>query len=252
MHYREILMAIDTAKLIMASLPQSTRLVVSGIPAKYQASMAELEEAKARANETPKGHANFLILFPDDAARTIDEIVTEQRCRPERRPSIGAADQNEKQAFTMICDDSDDTNKYDVVVIDGTWQQARRIKLRYFPPPSASKNPTVPLQTVKLGPAALALMQQVTHPQLPSPSSVGPSRVMMNDGHQLRKHPVTWKRIATFEAVRLFLADFLQGPCNPDRIDGDIVQDHIPPWVQIADYLRIANEAALKRKGKCW
>jgi DTW domain-containing protein YfiP len=235
MHYREIFMAVDTAKLIMAALPQSTRLVVSGIPSKYQESMAELEEALAQA-KSPKKRGNFLILFPDDAAKTFDTIVADQR-------GVG------NDYGTHGSDGSESENQqYDIVVIDGTWQQARRMKLRYFPPGSATRNPSLPPQTVKLGPAALELMQQLQNEHAPSFPD-GKSGAC--DGHQLRKHSVEWKKIATFEAVRLFLADLLQGQSNHDNNDEE-VEEVAPPWIQIKGYLRIANEAALNRKGKGW
>jgi DTW domain-containing protein YfiP len=241
-HYREIFMAVDTAKLIMAVLPQSTKLVISGIPSKYQASMAELDEAVAQAKSHER-RDNFLILFPDDAAETFNTIVTNQR----RQPSI-LMDNDLRKLNDCVCESDSGNQQYDIVVIDGTWQQARRMKLRYFPPESASRNPSTPPRTVKLGCAALELIeqqQQKDHSSLSQDSKSRPS-----DGHQLRKHPVEWKKIATFEAVRLFLADLLQEQYSNSN-DGDMVAEvGTPPWIQIKDYLRIANDAALNRKKK--
>ena len=43
-HHKEIGMFVDTAKLIAMAYPQQTRLVVAGLPARYQAAMKELQQ----------------------------------------------------------------------------------------------------------------------------------------------------------------------------------------------------------------
>ena len=189
MHHKEIGMGVDTAKLILASYPKTCRLVVAGIGSEYQDSMAEMEAALKQRK--------CLVLFPGDTSRTFEEI--------------------EKETLSSQAD-GEDSKGWDVIVIDGTWQQARRIQKRYLP----SDEDGYPLK-VKLSKEALATLD---HDTIDGET---------NAGHQLRKHSVTWKRVGTFEAARLFLADLL---AQDDNDTG------VAPWIRMESYQQIANIAA--------
>jgi DTW domain-containing protein YfiP len=112
----------------------------------------------------------------------------------------------------------------DLIVIDGTWQQARRIKNRYF-----QSFPS----TTKLGPAALKALSEGD----------------LGQGHQLRDHPVTWKKIATFEAVRLFLVDVWANEKDKSagsKNTGNSSMVEQEPWEKVQDYVKIANETTIQ------
>jgi hypothetical protein len=196
MHHKEIGMAVDTAKLILSSYPNACRLVVAGIGSEYQESMAEMEAALKQQK--------CLVLFPDETARTFQDI---------RNGTLSSQD------------DGEDSKGWDVIVIDGTWQQARRMQKRYLP----SDEGGYPLK-VKLSEEALAILD---HDTIDGEA---------NAGHQLRKHSVKWRRVGTFEALRLFLADLL---AQDDNDTG------VAPWIRMESYQQIANSAARSQSGKC-
>ena len=133
-------MKVDTAKLIMAAFPDKCRLVVSGIGAEYQKSMEEFRQV-IKSN-------TCLVLFPDEEAQTLDELVIS----------------------------SDTTNYFDLVVIDGTWNQARKMHARYITP-TINGGPS----RVKLSEEAVATLEQTND----------------NSGHQMRRHSITWRQVGT-------------------------------------------------------
>lgn len=184
MHYKELLMKVDTSKLIWACYPETCRLVVSGIGSEFQPAMAELQAAI--------DSKNCLVLFPTDVARPFSEI--EQNLPYEE-------------------------GGLDVIVMDGTWPQARRMHKRYI----ASEEDGGPLQA-KLSDDAVAMLED------------GEADGQMNRGHQLRKHSITWRKVGTFEATRLFLRD-LAGS------DGNLAWND-----QMQKYQQIANLAAVEDK----
>ena len=174
-------MKVDTAKLIMAAFPEKCRLVVSGIGPDHQKSMSEFMQAM-------ENNSNCLILFPDETAQGLNDVIKS----------------------------ADDTTKnlLDLVVIDGTWIQARKMHTRYIKPTEDGG----PIR-VKLSQKAVTALEQ---PQ-------------DNSAHQMRRHSITWRQVGTFEATRLFLKD-LNG-LFPST-------SSIPACEQIRHYQDIANEAA--------
>lgn len=181
MHYKELMMKVDTSKLLWACYPAETVLVVSGMGSKFQPAMAEMESAIASKR--------CLVLFPTDTARTFSDIEQEMTCSK--------------------------VDGVDIIVIDGTWQQARRVHNRYI----ASEEDGGPIQ-VKLSEDAVAILGRET------------ADGEVNTGHQLRKHSTTWRQVATFEAARLFLRDLAQR----DGVDMS--------WNDEMDkYQQIANQA---------
>ena len=168
MHHKEIAMKVDTAKLLMAAFPEKCRLVVAGIGPDHQESMKEMLEA---INNDKK---ECLVLFPDDSAKPVAEIIQSQRHKNNLK--------NDDADFTL------DKNM-DLVVIDGTWAQARKIHSKYIPLEEEG------------GPIHVQLSQQAVE-------------TLEKDGdnatHQLRRHSTHWRQVGTFEATRLFLRDLDQ------------------------------------------
>jgi DTW domain-containing protein YfiP len=180
-HHKEICLAVDTAKLILAAFPQSCRLVVGGLSSEYQDSMRELEES-IRQN-------NCLVLFPTDDARTFEQI--------------------EAASETLSAEKS-----WDLVVVDGTWSQARKLHSRYLQNTAGH---------VQLSDSAVATLAQ---------SASEESR----EGHQMRRHPIKWKEVSTLEATRLFLGDMMTS--SKER-----------PWDKLALYQQKGDAAAIKQLG---
>lgn len=189
MHHKEIAMKIDTAKLILAAFPHQCRLVVGGIGPEYQDSMKEMMQAM-------QNNTNCLVLFPDENARTFQEIVAAEESKNHGTSSNG--------------------DEWDVIVLDGTWAQARKLHARYL---SEDGGP----RRVQLSEEAVQMLQE----------QKGDNR-----GHQLRRHSITWRQVGTFEATRIFLRDFFW----------DSHQDP-PVWEQIQNYQEIANQAAKRELG---
>ncbi len=164
-HHKEVMMVVDTAKIILSSFPNTTRLVVNGIRSEFQQSMKEMLDAY---RDALSGRSKCLILFPTDDAKTYDDI--------EKEISSSSAD-------------VPTNNGWDVIVIDGTWQQARKMHAKYFP--DASKEG---LHRVQLSSNIVDLLDR-------------------DDikGHQLRRHPTKWREISTHEATRLLLKDMHPG-----------------------------------------
>ena len=161
-HHKEICMVVDTAKIILSSFPNTTRLVVNGIGREFQPSMVEMLDAYYDALS---GKSKCLILFPSDDAKTFEEI--------EKEIDYAASD------VTL-------QDGWDVIVIDGTWSQAKKMYNRYFP--DKSKNG---LFRVKLSSNVV--------------ENLGGEGI--DKGHQLRRHPTKWREISTHEATRLLLND---------------------------------------------
>jgi DTW domain-containing protein YfiP len=180
MHHKEIALHVDTAKLILAAFPETCRLVVGGIGAEYQDSMREMQEAI-------EGDS-CLVLFPTDDAMTFNAI--EQREEEERQDG------------------------WDVIVIDGTWAQARKLHSRY----------------VQNGPTHVQLSEEAV--EILEHAASGGNR----EGHQIRRHPIKWREVSTLEATRLFLGDMMNNSIER-------------PWDALATYQKIGDAAARKQLG---
>ena len=170
-HHKEICLVVDTAKLILSTFPDSTRLVVSGIGPEHQPSMAEMQDAVEAAK---KKDGKCLILFPTDDSFTFEEII---------------------ETSTT---DIDIDEGWDVIVIDGTWSQARKMYAKYLKEYSGGY-----LYRVQLSDTAVKALSDIGN----SSSSNGIDSSSSGKGHQLRRHPIQWRAIATLEATRLLLDD---------------------------------------------
>ena len=136
MHHKEVLLAVDTAKLLLAAYPDRTHLIVGGLG-------GQPAEAAMRAS-LERGTA--AVLFPSEDAVPAADVA-----------AAGGA-------------------PLDVVVLDGTWSQARKL---YHRLPAAG--PRVKLDDETVG--VLATGQ----------------------GRQLRTHPTKWREVSTLSAVRHLL-----------------------------------------------
>lgn len=201
-HHKEIALKVDTAKLILAAFPSQSSLVVNGIGPEYQESMKEMIDMISRFPE------QCLVLYPDESAVTYDELLAQQ------------------QQLQSDLDNNHTAGGWNLIVLDGTWAQARKSYQRYF-------EENIFLRRVQLSEAAV--------------------RELNNDdddatrkGHQLRRHVITWRQVGTFEATRLFLKDIDMAhaagkePAN---------EESTPAWIKIEHYQSIANEAARKELG---
>ena len=207
MHHKEICLAVDTARLILSSFPDTSRLVVGGIGAEYQASMAEMETA-IKNNKC-------LVLFPAEDAKVFGEV-------------------NQQVIKRGYDNDETDEDKWDVIVIDGTWSQAQKLYSRYIPW-KMDGGPT----RVQLSDEALALLSTSDsgegnlHDKSSAPAA----------GHQLRRHPIQWKAISTLEAIRLLMNDMADATGKY----GATSQPY--PWNVLSSYQQIADDATRTQLG---
>jgi DTW domain-containing protein YfiP len=186
MHQKEICLTVDTAKMILAAYPANCRLVVAGIGPEYQDTMREMESAM---HADP---SSFLVLFPSEDSTTVAES-------PDLQSKLRSED-----------------GKVNLLVIDGTWTQARRMYQKYVAP--------VPgLVHIRLTDRALS---QIAGNQ--------------DGSRQLRPHPEAWREIGTCAATRYLLQD-LEGEVSGD----DTYGDHV-----LAQYQARVNEAAKKLRAQ--
>ena len=158
----------------MSTYPETTRLVVSGLGPEHQPSMAEmLESVKAAKNKVGK----CLILFLTDNSLVFDEIKEDMRSKAAH-------------------DIHDIEEGWDVIVIDGTWSQARKMYAKYLKEYSGGY-----LYRVQLSDTAIKTLNDIGN------SSTSNDTIDTSKGHQLRRHPIQWRAIATLEATRLLLDD---------------------------------------------
>jgi DTW domain-containing protein YfiP len=241
-HHKEICLAVDTAKLLASTLysneysdddeyashPSQVRVVVGGIPAEFQESMRELEEAvQGRQQQQAGGGSSCLVLFPDDTARTWKEFQVEQQKQQQPIRNNDDSDQNNDSNENVTETNTD----YDVIVLDGTWEQARKLYRRYVPDEESGGPYRIQLELE-------ALERIVTGA---SGSSSGEEEDGNSDsasgtgtGRQLRRHPVLWREIGTTAATGSLLQDM-----DPDG-----------PWETIlAQYQQRADAGARAQLG---
>ena len=214
MHHKEICMCVDTAKLLLAAFPAPVgHLVVGGIGPEYQANMAAMLDSLSSTR--------CLVLWPSDDAVTVDELVRAQPILPGRK---SPSEDDE------VDDDWNDTDSsWDLVVIDGTWAQAR--KLHASLPAGAPR--------VRLSEAALR--------------ELGGGEGGGREGTQLRRHPIAWREISTLEATRLLLTDLdaaAAAAAAVPPIANDAVETAASSrWGALRDYQIVADAAARRQLG---
>ena len=168
-HHKEIGLAVDTCKYIASAYPITCRIVVNGIDELFQSSMKEMVESiRTRPNKC-------LVLFPEDDSKTFEQIYHSNVDMNGRIDGKSAANEN---------------TGWDVIVIDGTWSQARKMNSRI----------TKTIQRVCLSDEAVQILA----------GTLNDSDFEKDEesvGHQLRRHPIAWRQVSTLEAVRLFIRD---------------------------------------------
>lgn len=208
MHHKEICLAVDTARLLLSTFPETCRLVVGGIGPEHQASMAEIQQAM-------KGN-KCMVLFPTDDAQSFAQLA---------------------QETDHECQDDDNTlsdDGWDVIVIDGTWSQARKLYSRYITL-EVDGGPC----RVQLSDDALARLSRTVDEESSGETiSVSGTQVA---GHQLRRHPIQWKEISTLEATRLLFNDMATRECDVNRESW--------PWNALSSYQQIADAATRTQLG---
>ena len=133
MHSKEVLLAVDTAKLLLLAFPGRASLVVAGL-------RGQAAEAEMRASLE---NGDAVVLFP----------------RGDAAPAASLRGRG----------------PLDVVVVDGTWDQARRLDRR------------LPGARVDLDARVVA-------------------RLGAGEGRQLRPHPIKWREVSTLAATGHLLA----------------------------------------------
>lgn len=188
MHFKEVGLAVDTSKLLLlayppAAVPSDSQplwgagtagaptvsegsvgdawLVVGGIGRLDQEAM-EMMLASCEAG-------NALVLFSLKDAVTFDELCTTKRLG---EPVLGG----EREAGGQ------GGRSWDVVVIDGTWAQARKL-LATLPALAACPK-------VRLSDAAVA--------EIGSDKS---RESCSSTGRQLRHHPIAWREVSVLQAI---------------------------------------------------
>lgn len=122
---------------------------------------------------------------------------------------------------------------WDVIVIDGTWSQARKLYTRYIP----LEQDGGPCR-VELSEEALEILS------LPLRSGQGETTggTAQVSGHQLRRHPIQWKAISTLEATRLLFNDM--ATTSEEGTDPSVY-----PWNVLSSYQQIADTATKTQLG---
>ena len=202
-HHKEIGMMIDTMKLLLCAYPDICQVVIGGIPSQYQNSMKDmmaLLQGTEHSNDT-HGTTKTLILFPSTDAIPFAAYHLQQ--------------QQQQQMQEQLARDSPTTSHpmYNIIVIDATWEQARRLYHRHIVPPQTSssssntKNNTS-LVHIQLSETSLqSLQEQQQQQHATQPEGVATTIPMM--GQQLRPHPISVREIATAHAVQLLLNDVI-------------------------------------------
>jgi len=250
LHHKEIGLIVDTAKVILAAMPSTCRLIVNGIDNEMdgmdndddgsdnqyqlQPSMGELREALEQKER------RCIVLFPTEDAKTFEELS-------ETATSIGIGTDTDGEEMHGSGDET-----FDVVVIDGTWSQARKMHSRYIP------------LVENGGPARVCLSEESLRILGGGDDDDGGSNdeaeaggessssSSSSSGRQLRRHPIKWREVSTLEATRLLLRDMnvsmsMQNNKNWNKMkvspEGKACHD------LLSEYQRIADTAARKQLG---
>lgn len=229
MHHKEIGLVVDTAKLLLNAFPDRMRLVVSGISEEYQDSVEELMDALEQKER------KCIVLFPTDDAVPFHEMYQKainknDFCKNDIKDDHASEGMN-------------DNVEYDIVVMDGTWQQARKIHGRYIP---LEKNGGP--QRVCLSQESLDILGSAADNPEYAESHFVHGIEKGGNGRQLRRHPIKWKEVSTLEATRLLFRDMMVAM---DVSDTEEYKDQHGNQCHdlLARYQRISDEAAVRQLG---
>ena len=122
-----------------------------------------------------------LILFPTEDAKTFDEVREDLMVKRDD----AARTAEEQTAARQEETDSDLEQGWDVIVLDGTWSQARKMHAKYFGDSGGR------LYRVQLSADAVqALDRPAPHGGPLDEGHASPGAGLVARGHQLRRHPI--------------------------------------------------------------
>ena len=186
MHHKEVGLAVDTAKLLLAAYPNVARLAVGGLGGHLEEASGDLIQSSERLGDDDSNKAaaaaaaaaaregerrgrgdtsmdlasrasvqgeglqpayrelvgalvdsnnRALVLFPSPDARPFAEVAAEAAATTTNTAAKAAANKYEQVvsgASQLVNEsgDHDEETTWDVVVIDGTWEQARKLHAR--------------------------------------------------------------------------------------------------------------------------
>ena len=148
-----------------------------------------------------------MVHFPAEGAQTFADLFPERKI--------------ESSTINFIKDPMPQSPRFDLIVLDGTWEQARRLYKRYIP--------VAPAKRVQLPLESLSTFD------LPNSS----------EGRQLRRHCVPVREIATAHALQLLLQDIVL----IETITASNSSARYDNYDQFSQYQKIANAAALAQLG---
>lgn len=206
MHHKEVGLAVDTAKLIAQALPSVTKIVVGGLGGLHQPSYREMVGLLADdASVADPRDQTALVLFPASGALPLADIDVHGACRQWKT----------------------------VVVVDGTWSQARKLHGRLM----AAVNDELKSRRQASGGDAGGVS---------SVRYVCLSNAALREleaggrGAQLRRHPVAWREVSTLEATRNLICEMCEMLATGDS-PGLVLGGHL-------SRLQAVHDAAAKRQ----
>ena len=138
---------------------------------------------------------------------------------------------------------------FDLIVLDGTWEQARRLYKRYIPPDGGDGDGDGGPRRVQLSPESLRTFdgKQNDDDNNDNNDDADNNDDQAFTGRQLRRHPIAAREIATAHALQLLLQDIVAATDNSGN------SNHHPQQPQYYDifgkYQQIASAAASAQLG---
>ncbi len=238
-HYKEIGLMIDTMKLLLCAYPNICQLVVGGISEQYQTSMCDMSALIQGENNHNK-NTKTLVLFPSSDAITFPTYFEQQRRQ------YSSIDRHNNNNIT------DHAPIYNIIVVDATWEQARRLYNRHIIQPQTSSSSANDQSLVHIQLSETSLQSLHQQHGLDGQQSDGTIKMM---GQQLRPHPISVREIATAHAVQLLLHDLITTTIIDDGQPREAHQDkqeslqlHYQQQRQFDQYQQLAMDTALKVK----
>ena len=270
MHHQEVFLSVDTSKLILSSFPQTARLVVSGMGPEYQDSMKEMLQAMKYCHnnniQQQQQQQKCLVLFPTPGAVTYTELCQEIQNESNNGVSeiiTAASDLSGTASADRDSIQADIDVGWDLIVIDGTWSQARKLHDKYIPSEANGGPRRIQLKTSDVDMVGShSNNNNISASTITgSADSLGGDTIERNfptgnaggRGRQLRKHPIQWREISTLEALRLLLRDILtQNDATTlyEKKPKEEVTQSTTVWDILAIYHDIANAAARHQRGR--
>jgi len=230
-HHKEIGMAVDTAKLLLSSFPVTCKLVVGGIDGEYQSSMNELKDAIKQKDR------KCMVLFPSDDALTYYDLKSKLNDSNDKNIVDQVCD-NEKQQKQKKQSQHDNHEAWDVIIMDGTWAQARKLCSKYVP----SEEEGGPYRLC-LSQEAVNVLNQNSYDDNDFDAGCSQKQnTSSRSGRQLRRHPIKWKEISTLEATRLMIGDIL----IEEGYSETVIREH---YGMLAEYQFISDTAVTRQLG---